>query len=318
MFRSLLVACVASLTLGSHAVAQDPGPGIAPTTPDSLGKRIEAENPWLISLTTGGTHQFSTDLRGNPGSYQVSRLSSGVGVGYRLNADVRLSLDLGSEISWYDFENATTVLPPPAGVSAKPFHVMYDTSINPGVRYSIDKDWFVFAGGIFQFAGEREADIGDTFTAGGFVGAGYRVDENLTLSAGLLAKTSLEDDVSAFPIIGVNWKITDNLRLDTRGLGATLSLKVSDPFTVFLEAFYESREFRLSDENFLRKGVVRDRQLPVALGVVWRACEGFTLTLRGGVVAYQQFDILNQDGNRQNRFRSDPTGFVGIKGEFKF
>ena len=314
MSRCHVGMVLASFVLMGSAVAQEAAPGVAPTTPTTLTRPDDAKSPWVVSLSGAGTHQFSTDLRGNPGSYQVSRLRSGVGVGYRLNDDLRLTLDVGSEVSWYDFDNATTVLPP----SAKPFHVMYDTTINPGAVYSIDKEWFVFVGGILQLSGERQADVGDSFTGGGFIGAGYKVDENLTLSFGLLAKTSLEDDVEAFPIIGVNWKITEKLRFATRGLGATLSLKVSEPFTVFIEAFYESREFRLSDESFLRKGVVRDRQIPVAVGVTWLPVPSFSLTVRGGVVAYQQFDILNQDGNRQNRFRSAPTGFVGIKGEFRF
>ncbi len=314
MSRSHVAMVVSLLALSSGAMAQEPGPGVAPTTPTTLTRPGQDASPWVISLSGFGTHQFSADLRGNPGSFQVSRLNTGVGVGYKLNDDLRLSLDLGSEISWYDFDGATTVLPG----TAKPFHVMYDTSINPGAFYKIDEDWFAFVGGIFQFAGERDADAGDAFTAGGFVGVGYKVDENLTLSLGVLAKTSLEDDTEAFPIIGVNWKITDRLRLDTRGLGVTLSYKISDPFTVFIDASYESREYRLADDSFLPKGVVRDRQFPIGVGVTWSPVPSFSLSLRGGVIAYQQFDILNQDGNRQNRFRSDITGFVGIKGEFRF
>jgi len=321
---SLTISAAAILALTGSTLAQSPAPGVNPTTPGNLSANPNAakkpdspeadKSPWSFRFSGGGIYQFDTDLRGNPGSYSVARADTSFGLGYRLNDSLRLTLDIGNEVSWYEFDNATTVLAP----SAKPFHVMYQTDINPGVRFDIDENWFALAGGIFQFSGERKADFGKSFTAGAFGAVGYKISDDLTLYGGVLGKSRLEDDALAVPIIGVNWRITENLRLDTRGLGAVLTMTVKPGLRVFVDATYESREYRLSDESFLREGVVRDRQIPVGIGAGIDLCKNFTLTVRGGVNVWQQFTVDTDNEVRVNRFRSDPTGFIGLRGEIRF
>lgn len=320
----LTISAAAVLAIGGSALAQSPAPGVNPTTPGNLSANPNAtkkpdspeaeKSPWSFRLSGGGVYQFETDLRGNPGSYSVARGDTAFGLGYRVSESLRLTLDVGTEVSWYEFDNATTVLAP----SAKPFHVMYQTDINPGIRFDIDDNWFVLAGGIIQFSGERKADTGKSFTGGAFGAVGYKISDDLTLYGGVLGKSRLEDDALAVPIIGVNWRITENLRLDTRGLGAVLTMTVKPGLRVFVDATYESREYRLSDESFLREGVVRDRQIPIGVGAGFDLCKNFTLTVRGGVNVWQQFTVDTDNEVRVNRFRSDPTGFIGLRGEIRF
>ncbi|CAN5866112.1 hypothetical protein BH11PLA1_BH11PLA1_10310 [soil metagenome] len=318
----MLLAAAALTALATTARAQEPAPGVSPTTPQSLARPAATEDSDALRLTFSleGTHQFRTDLRTDTGEYQVSRLNSGTGLSYRLNPSITLSLDTSSEVSWYEFKNATTLLSPPPGAasSAKPFHVMYSTSINPGIRYGIDEHWFVLGGGILQVAGDRHADIFDSISGGGFVAGGYRFSDDLTIYGGLLAKSELEDDALVVPLIGVNWKITDQLRLDTRGLGFILSFQLAPTVRTFIDGTYESRTYRLSDDNFLPEGIIRDRQIPIALGVAWKPLPTLEFTGRLGVIAWQEFTIDDKNGNRINRFRSDPTPFVGLRAEFSF
>lgn len=318
--RALQTLLLLSLACAAHA--QQPAPGVSPTVPTTLSTRTpEADqSPWSVNLSGGGSHQFRTDLRNGNGSFQVSRAQFGAGISYRLNSDLTLNLDSSTEVSWYDFRNAITLFTPVPNASstAKPFHTLYQTSINPGFRYLINKEWFVIGGGIFQFAGENKAKVGDSFTAGGFLGVGYRIGDSLTLTGGIIASSRIEDNAFVAPLIGITWKINEKFTLQSRGLGAELSYTHSEQLAFFADVGYESREYRLSDRNFLPEGIVRDKQIPVGLGLRWSVCPNFDLTLRGGLIAYQQFTIDDKNGNRINRLRSDPTGFIGIKGEIKF
>jgi hypothetical protein len=272
-------------------------------------------SPFSFTLAPRGQVTFAADLRDGPGRASVSRAGLALSLGYTPDPQWGLSLDLDTEASFYNFKNATALTP--AAVS-EPFDDLYQQSIAPRVVYIQDKTWSYFAGATLGFAGEPDADAGDAFTAGGFGGVRYAFSETFALSLGLAARSRLEDDATLLPLIGVEWQITPKVRLETERLGLRLSAKLSDAFTFFAKGGYELREFRLEDDSVVPAGVVRDRRLPVAVGLTYSPAPWAALTLSAGADFIQEYRIDNQSGDLVGEDHTDAAPTLGLELRLSF
>ncbi len=326
LVASLLVA--PSFTLaqaGSNPAAAPAGtqPATAGTASASDGAPVitdgrpaSAEKSWSLSLTPNAQHFFSTDLRDAPGSYSLSRFGAEADIGLDLGEGWRLAIGLSGDVSVYDFDNATTIIP---GAGAEPFDDIYTFRAIPRLSHRLDDKWSYTIGGILEASGESGADVGESISGGGLFSVRYRFNENFSLSGGIGAKSSLGESAFVFPLLGIEWKITEKLRFETRGLGGALTLKVNDAWSVAFEGEYDRHEFRLDDSRAtLREGVVRDTRVPIGLSVTYSPTPSIDLTLRGGIVAWQEFRVETRNGTEVSELRSDPAGFVGGGVTFRF
>jgi hypothetical protein len=269
---------------------------------------------WNVSLTPSYEHVFDTDLRSSQGSIQINRAGAELEFGGRLGSRARWGLTTSYEVSWYNFNNTPDLIPS----GENPFQEVHMLRFTPTLAYSIDQQWSVLGGAIVQFAGERDADIGDSATYGGFVAANYAISDKLSLSFGVRAATQLESDASVFPFVGVTWAINDTLTLRTRGPRVELAAKASEHLTARIFGAYDSREYRLSDDSAIPDGVVRDRRGRVGFGLDWSACSAATITLEAGVDVYQRFFFDDENGERVGADRTKPAPFIGLRGELRF
>lgn len=324
--RMGLGALAATVTLASLAWAGPAGAQSPPAgTPDDPGRDTAAvtvstpaarsrEGSLTLTLAPLVEHTFETDLDEGPGDFSVTRGGLNFGVAGMATPSLRLALDGEFEASYYRFRNATGLFPG----TDRPFNDVYQLQLTPTATYIIDRQWSVTGGGFVTFAGEGEADVGESITGGGLALASYSFSEDFTLSFGVLATSRLEDDALVLPIIGVRWKITPTVRLETRGLGVVVTADLSEAWAVTLDGGFESREYRLADESPLPEGVVRDRRAPVAVGVIYKPAPWVELTLRGGATVWQEFEIDNAAGDEVAEVESDPAPFVSFRATLRF
>lgn len=280
------------------------------------------ESTLRTSLTPTFEHVFDTDLRDSQGSVQVNRAGLELSVSGTIPPDLlprtRWSVSLDYEASWYNFNNTPDLIPS----GANPFQEVHQIDITPMIVHSIDEQWTVLGGAIVRFAGERDADVGDAATYGGFAGARYALSEDFALSFGLRAMSLLEADMSFFPFIGFEWTINEQLSLSSKGPGLALEAKVSDAISARLFGAFESRDYRMAEDSEIPEGVMRDRRARVGLGLDWRFWSGDratgTLTLETGLDVYQRYYFDDADGNRVGADRTKPAPFVGLSGTFAF
>lgn len=271
-----------------------------------------------ISLTPTFEHVFDTDLRTSSGSVQINRAGAALNIGGRLGDRARWGLETTYEASWYNFNNTPDLIPS----GENPFQEVHLLRFTPTLAYSIDNQWSVLGGAVVQFAGERDADIGDSATYGGFGAVNYRFSDSFSLSAGLRVVSQLEADASVIPFIGLTWDINDRLSLRTRGPRVELAAKATDALTARLFGAIESRDYRLSDESSIPDGVVRDRRGRVGLGIDWKAwnashCSG-TLTLEAGVDVYQRYYFDDENGERVGADKTKPAPFLALRALISF
>lgn len=262
-------------------------------------------------------YAFRADVDGG-GDVAVTRSALSARIARTFTPDFSVSLMLSSEISWYDFEDATGLI---AG-SDKPFGQLVETDIAPGMTYRLNDDWTLLAGIYFRIAGENDADFSDSWTFGTYGGVRYKVSKDLSLTMGIRATERLEEDWLIIPAFAFDWNVNETVRVqltpNVGGTGVRVSSEITDRWSFLIDAQYQNREFRLNDEAPLASGIVRDSRVTVGLGVLWKPSETIELTARGGVVAWQEFRIDDQDGNQQSEANTDPTPYVYLGGIIRF
>ncbi|MEM9702408.1 MAG: hypothetical protein AAF907_08195, partial [Planctomycetota bacterium] len=101
------------------------------------------------------------------------------------------------------------------------------------------------------------------FSGGGFAGARYQFSDDLAVTLGAAVLSQIEDDVLPIPLLGIEWQINDQLRLDALGTEATLSYDIfsdADYGTLSTTATvaYDFRSYRLSGDNSVAPDGVLD------------------------------------------------------------
>jgi hypothetical protein len=283
-------------------------------TPMSLDSAAADEVALDGVLRAMAEYTFEADFKGDPGSVSISRAAAGVGIGARLSQQLRLNVDFDAEASRYHFTNATGLI---AG-TANPFEDMHRFNLGGRLTYILDDQWSVYAGGGTEIAGENGAGIGDSTVFGGSLGARCVLDKDLALSLGFAARTSLEARTYYVPWIGVEWQVSDKVSFNVRGLGAELRAQIAREWFASLDTTFEIREYRLNDSNPLPFGVVRDHRVPVGVGLTYRPSGSFDITLRGGVVVWQQFIVDNQNGVQQSETNTQAAPLISLSGQFRF
>lgn len=287
-------------------------PGVAAAQPRAASERAGQE--FSFALRTAGEYTFAADLKDSPGSVRIGRVSSGFGVGYLATEQLRLGLDFENEFTWYDFKGANGLIP---GTN-NPFSQTTSYSLTPNIRYSVDEDWTVIVSGLFDWSQEGSDPSSDGFTVGGIAGARYAFSKEFALTFGLIARSRLEETTLYLPLVGIEWQIDEQLSFNVRGPGANLTLKLDDEWAVFFDGEFRSREFRLSSDNPLPEGIVRDRRVILGTGLRYRPAQFFDISLRGGVVAWQEFIIDDRRGTDQRQTNTDPAPFISLTGTLSF
>lgn len=328
------LAGVIAMTSGAMAQSQapegadpgpPPGPDVqAPSAPPSTprepvsGARTLTEREAMtIRLLGGGEIAFNADLDDSPGDLSVYRAAAGLEMGVPVGERARLSMLFFGERSWYDFDNATGIVPG----TDDPLDEAYRLVLRPLLSWQIDQQWGVFGAASLNWAAEDGGELADAFTVTGFGGARYAFSEELSLSFGVGASTQLEDSTEFFPILGVDWKINERTRLSTtgvEGLGARLTHGFAPEWALLVQGSYENREFRLADDNALSEGVMRERRVPLGVGLSYSPTSKVSVELMGGVIAWEELRFDDRDGNEISEINADPAPFIRLMVRVQF
>ncbi len=122
------------------------------------------------------------------------------------------------------------------------------------------------------------------------------------------------------PLIGVEWQINEQWRLETTRLGVRGSYKASDQLSVFADGGFDFREYRLKDNlpGGLGGGIMRDNAGVFGLGVQWKPANGWTIEGVAGLTFAGETRFDDANGNRIREVDSDPSPFIGLSDKWEF
>jgi hypothetical protein len=236
----------------------------------------------------------------------------------RLRIDIPVSRRIGVRVMTtgrallYDFDGPTTGF----GPGAEPFAGLYNARARVQLGYLFDEDqtlfrdderWALLVQGGARASWEGGSDVSDGLRGGGSIAAGYRIADWLEVACGVsLASRLTRGGVGVGPLIEFDWRINENWKLRSYGLGLQLERRLGEGLSIFARARAEGSRYRLADRGgSVGKGSLSVRQIPAALGVDWRFARFAKLRLQAGAIAKHKLRLRDEDGNRIGSVSAD-------------
>jgi hypothetical protein len=269
---------------------------------------------WGPSVRAASIYNFDTDIDGG-GSFSVNRYYLEAGIARMWRFDRMLSLSVGYGQDDYRFR----------GVAAEPWNNIDNYRIGLFGRWAMGDGWKVIAGPSIRSYGESGIDLDDGLTAAFFSGVSYKFSDRLTLGPGFGVVEQLEDNTSVFPILLVNWAITERLSMETggglaatAGPGLSLIYELADKWKMGLTGRYERKRFRLDSTGLAKNGVGEDRNIPVILTMNYYIYSGAYIGSVLGINIDGKLRAYSESGQNiyNNSYKSSVN--AGLVAAFRF
>jgi len=308
--RFTLAPLFTAVLLAPAASAQDPAPPERAPQRERLGVNV--------SLDAGFEHLFDTDID-DGGDVNATRFGAAAGLSFELNDRLNLGLNLGYAYDGYDFGGDSGF----GGLD--PWEDVHTVRAGARLTWKVDEQWAVYGGPVVRLSAESGADFGDAVTGGGIVGASYRASDRLSIGGGVGVVSQIEDDAAVFPILIVNWKISDALTARTvGGIGASggggveLGWTFAEGWELALGGRYDSRRFRLEDDGPFPDGVGEETSIPLYAKLSYTARTNASFSLLAGVAVAGELRLEDDDGDRIAEEDFDPAPFIGASVTIRF
>ncbi|MGF1563144.1 MAG: hypothetical protein ACFB3T_13300 [Geminicoccaceae bacterium] len=273
---------------------------------------------WSPFIQGGAVQQFESDLD-DGGSFSVSRAFVEGGIAYLFDRRNSIGLALAYGYDGYDF-SGDDGLP---GLS--PWGSVSEYRISLPTRFTLGQRTSVFFTPSARWTAESEADLGKGGNAGFVGGALFRLTDTLRIGPGLGFFSEIEDDASVFPILLIDWQITDAWRLSTdqglgatRGPGLTLAYKPAPTWEVSIGGRYERFRFRLDDDGVAANGVGDEQAFISFASVAYTLGPVIRAAVVGGVDFGGELTLEDSEGREIASDGFDPAPFLGFSFRARF
>lgn len=286
-------------------------PALAQDSEETLGEGVAQES--AFAGETGYAFQGKSDIDGG-GSMQVNRFDAGVVGRVQLMEPLRWTNSFLFGVNDYDFDGG-------GFAAGNPWETILSMRLTSTLRYALNDEWGVSAGGVFMLSPETGANWGDSFNGGGLVGVDYRPNKSLFISLGAAVISQIEDDVAVAPSVVVNWVPAERWAVRVGSVPVTggaaaageVAYRVADPVEIGLGLLFQERRFRLDDSGPAPKGVGEDSVMPLRLRVGWHITQQISLHAFCGVALAGQVQLDDRSGSKLNRQDYDPAPYAGIR-----
>ncbi len=267
------------------------------------------------SIDVGWVWQLRTDLTDT----QAGRFSHDRGhvlarARVPLRDDLELLLSGRYQRDNFSFENLVS-----------PWSNINTTHIDAGLQWQVTRQWQVFGGGQARWAAEEGASLGDGFEGGGMIGAAYAFSRDFVLGGGVGVRSRIEDSLLIYPVIVLDWQISDRLKLSTNlttgwanQSGAELVYSLDDQIDIGIAAVFDYQRFRLGDDAPTPGGVGTTEALPVTAFIDLDICPNGSLRAFAGATVYGRLKSTTSTGADVWASDHDPTPVLGLQGTIRF
>lgn len=270
----------------------------------------DAPAGWKTSVTAAYAWQGNTDIDNN-GEFSVNRGVVQLNSKRRVGDHLFAGLTLGYEEDNYRFSNS----------AVQPWNDIRTFQFGLSLRYLATEKWALFGLPLLRYSSEKGKDLSDGREYGLLAGASYRFSDKLSLGPGFGVISGIGGEEDFFPILLVNWNITDTVTLETgrgiaasRGPGLALKWKPASQWELSLAARYEKSRFRLTTDN----NIGEDKSVPVVLTASWKHSKRFMLTGFTGVETSGKLSVEDSDGDKIESLPYDTAPLAGILARFAF
>lgn len=268
---------------------------------------------WRHSLTAAYAWQGTSDLA-EQGSFSVDRGVVEYRLATRLGKRWFAGLSAGYGEDRYRFDST------PASFSA--WQDIRSLQFGVALRYLADNRWTLFGLPVLRYAAEENVGLKQGREYGLIAGASYSFGDRLTLGPGLGAFRGIGNEDDVFPVLFINWRITETLSVETgrglaatRGPGLTLRWRPVQKWEFGIAARYEKYRFRLDDGA---DGIGEDKTVPLVATASWQPGTGLKLSALAGVETAGVLSIENSGGTLTAERAYNTAPIAGLVASFNF
>ena len=276
-------------------------------------------DPVSFNFDGGFALQSSSDLKDVDGDFSVNRWFISAGITYAWNRRNSLGLTAGGGSSKYDFDSLTGI------GDGDPWEEIEDTRISLVGRFGFGEKGMAIIIPSARYNGENDSNTSDGRTYGLFAAAAWRINEDLTIGPGIGVFSRLEDGTQVFPILVIDWNISERWNLSTgrgmaasQGPGLTLSYELNPRWSFGVAGRYEKLEFRLDENGTTPGGVGRDQSIPLLATAAWKPNRVINLSIFAGMEFSGKLKLKNALDEVVGETDYDPTAIFGGTFVFRF
>ncbi len=266
------------------------------------------------SFTVDGLYavQGDADLGEDDGEFSLRRAYIAASLDYLWTPRTALGVSLGGGVTRYDFSGQTGL------GDGEPWEDIEDWRLSLVSRFEINERVSGIVIPSYRVNRESGASSSDADTWGLLAGVSWRLRPGLTLGPGIGVFDRLEESTAVFPILVIDWDITERWNLSTgRGLaasqgpGLTLGYTATEAWTISLVGRYEQIDFRLDEQGPAPGGIGRDEVFPLVISADWSPHPGMRLGVFIGGEFGGELELADRFGDVIERSDYDTALIAG-------
>lgn len=271
-----------------------------------------------FNLSSGVFDQDATDVQSG-GSFELNGQSVGFGYSRPIAERSTLGLYIDYATETYNFGGASS------------FNALGESWDIERIGISVpffsilDRQWVVRVSPSVEWAGETDADSSESLSYGLTAFAIRSFGEGRALGFGAGVFRDVDDEVDPFPIIAVDWRLTDHWQLSNpfeAGIlgpaGLQLTFQNHDSWSLSFGAVYRSTLFRLDNQGRAPGGFAENSATIAFINLEKQFESGVALNLFVTRLMNGRLELFNQLDRQIARSDYDDTTLFALTVSFDF
>jgi|GEM_PF-882132 len=222
-----------------------------------------------------------------------------------------------SYTNWSFLWNNVAGLPFGNGVDA-PIKQMHSLKLNANIPYFINENWFLLTSLSLNTTFEKE--MKDSYGAGIFTFASYKIDEEHSIQMGAFANYHPVSTL-ALPVISYSYRArqTDGFQVVLGFPRAYVGYFINDATLVRGGMIFSQSVIKLSDESVVEKsGYIEAKDYMSNFGLTYELTPSFTIDADILYSLKRDFIIYNSAGDEQQSYSIDPSFGLNLRLRYLF
>lgn len=282
---------------------------------------------WRGRIETSFRNEFDTKTDGGD-EFRSWRVGAAGDFGGPINESILVGLRAGYQYSSYDFNLQHGSGDPPSygtnQLPRDPWNSINTADLTPSTTILVGDRFAVVVAVPIRWSAENGARR-NALTAGISGIALWQVTDSFRIGGGLGVTSQLESNAETFPIVSLDWQITNDLELRTeggwiQGGKTTLLYGPNRAIRLAFSAGYERNRFRLDDNGSRtdRNGIGEVTAVPIEVGLRFEIYEHAYFDFHVGLGVAGRFRVENDNGHKLYDQQYDPAPRIGLALSFPF
>jgi len=206
----------------------------------------------------------------------------------------------------------------------EPFTRIHRPGIDATFVYATDSGLAFLARPTVQWAYASGASTGDALNWGAVLAVSKVFSPDLTLGVGAGVFREIDEN-KAFPVLLVDWRINDRLRLTNPsqagpagGAGLELAWTVDDRWEIAAAGAWRRYRFRLDQNGSIPDGIGEREAIPLLARATWRPTPASRVDFYAGVALAGQITLYDRNNNEVVSRDLDPAPLLGLTLQSRF